>query len=112
MTSFVGLFAGVLAFVFLSTSSSAQTSNGFGQIKSVSVPTLENQLIDEAIAKRKVLFERMLARPDDLDTAFAYATLSIQLGDIEAAISTLERMLVLHLVCPASSWNWGCCITE
>ncbi len=36
----------------------------------------------------------MLERPDDLDVAFAYAALSIQLGDVEAAISTLERMLI------------------
>lgn len=45
-------------------------------------------------AKRKLLFARMLAQPDDLDTAFQYATLSIRVGDLEAAISTLERMLI------------------
>lgn len=36
----------------------------------------------------------MLEAPDDLDTAFEYAGLSIQAGDLEAAISTLERMLI------------------
>ncbi|THV16461.1 tetratricopeptide repeat protein [Rhizobium rhizophilum] len=45
-------------------------------------------------AKRKALFERMMVAPDDLDTAFEYAALSSQAGDLEGAISTLERMLI------------------
>lgn len=36
----------------------------------------------------------MLANPADLDVAFEYATLSAQAGDLEAAVSTLERMLI------------------
>ncbi|MEM9105300.1 MAG: tetratricopeptide repeat protein [Pseudomonadota bacterium] len=44
--------------------------------------------------QRLVLFKRMLEQPDDLDSAFEYATLSAQVGDLEAAISTLERMLI------------------
>lgn len=45
-------------------------------------------------ARRDDLFQRMIQKPDDLDTAFEYAALSAQIGDLEAAISTLERMLV------------------
>jgi hypothetical protein len=45
-------------------------------------------------ARREVLFQAMLEKPDDLDAAFEYAALSVQVGDIEAAISTLERMLI------------------
>lgn len=45
-------------------------------------------------AQRKDLFERMMAAPDDLDTAFQYGSLSSQAGDLEGAISTLERMLI------------------
>lgn len=45
-------------------------------------------------ARREVLFQAMLKKPDDLDAAFEYAALSVQVGDIEAAISTLERMLI------------------
>ena len=45
-------------------------------------------------ARREVLFNAMLQRPDDLDAAFEYAALSAQVGDLEAAISTLERMLI------------------
>ena len=45
-------------------------------------------------AQRGVLFQRMLDKPDDLDAAFRYAALSAQVGDLEAAIATLERMLI------------------
>ncbi len=38
--------------------------------------------------------KQMIARPNDLDLAFEYATLSSQVGDYEGAISTLERMLI------------------
>ncbi len=36
----------------------------------------------------------MLADPSNLDIAFRYAALSSEAGDLEAAISTLERMLI------------------
>ena len=36
----------------------------------------------------------MLQDPSNLDTAFEYAALSSQVGDYEAAVSTLERMLI------------------
>src|SRR4029079_15421545 len=45
-------------------------------------------------ARRGVLLKQMLARPGDLDLAFAYANLSAEVGDYEAAVSTLERMLI------------------
>lgn len=45
-------------------------------------------------ARRGALFQRMLDKPDDLDAAFQYAALSAQVGDLEAAIATLERMLI------------------
>ncbi len=45
-------------------------------------------------ARRKVLLTRMMADPSDLDIAFEYAALSSQAGDLEGAISTLERMLI------------------
>lgn len=50
--------------------------------------------LDDIEARRKQLFDRMMAAPDDLDTAFEYAALSSQAGDLEGAISTLERMLI------------------
>jgi tetratricopeptide (TPR) repeat protein len=45
-------------------------------------------------ARRESLLKQMLSRPNDLDLAFEYATLSSQVGDYEAAVSTLERMLI------------------
>ncbi len=45
-------------------------------------------------ARQTALLEVMLRRPDDLDVAFEYATISALLGDHEAAISTFERMLI------------------
>lgn len=45
-------------------------------------------------ARRDALFARTLQDPADLDVAFEYAMVSAQLGDYEAAIAALERMLV------------------
>ncbi|MEO1089182.1 MAG: hypothetical protein AAFX81_01000 [Pseudomonadota bacterium] len=42
------------------------------------------------------LFEQMLADPADLDLAFRYAQLAVVLGDYEAAVGALERMLVIN----------------
>ena len=55
------------------------------------VPMADATVIQQ---RRDVLFKAMLAKPDDLDVAFEYAALSAQVGDLEAAISTLERMLI------------------
>jgi tetratricopeptide (TPR) repeat protein len=40
-----------------------------------------------------LLFKRLLLKPDDLDAGFRYAELETQLGDYEAAIGALERIL-------------------
>lgn len=57
-------------------------------------PRIGSSSAEEIEAKRKVLFARMMTAPDDLDSAFEYAGLSSQIGDLEGAISTLERMLI------------------
>ena len=44
--------------------------------------------------RREQLFSSMLSDPANLDLAFEYAALSVQAGDLEGAISTLERMLI------------------
>jgi len=59
-------------------------------------------------AHRQALLARMLQNPGDLDTAFEYAELSSQVGDYEAAISTLERMLIFAPntpQAPARAWH-------
>ncbi|HLW91454.1 MAG TPA: hypothetical protein VKS78_09160 [Roseiarcus sp.] len=40
-----------------------------------------------------MLFKRMFVKPDDLDAAFRYSQIETKLGDYEAAIGALERML-------------------
>ena len=42
------------------------------------------------------LFAQMLERPTDLDLMFSFAAVAARLGNYEAAISTLERMLLLN----------------
>ncbi|NBN78647.1 hypothetical protein GWI72_10250 [Microvirga tunisiensis] len=48
----------------------------------------------EMKARQAALLQASLADPANLDAAFEYAMVSAQVGDYEAAISTLERMLV------------------
>ena len=49
---------------------------------------------DQIEARREALLQEMMARPNDLDLAFEYAKLSSDVGDFEAAVSTMERMLI------------------
>src|SRR5690606_31035115 len=58
-------------------------------------------------ARRQQLFQQMLADPSNLDLAFQYAALSEQAGDLEAAISTLERMLVFAPGLPRLQFELG-----
>ncbi|SED12086.1 hypothetical protein SAMN05519104_2838 [Rhizobiales bacterium GAS188] len=48
---------------------------------------------DELRAEADVLFKRMLVKPNDLDAAFRFSEIETKLGDYEAAIGALERML-------------------
>lgn len=47
-------------------------------------------------AQKDQLFQKMLTTPADLDTVFAYADVSAQLGDNEGAVSALEQMLLFN----------------
>src|SRR3954462_7999590 len=44
----------------------------------------------------ETLFRRTLEAPTDLDAAFRYAEVAARLGDYEAAITALERMLFFN----------------
>jgi hypothetical protein len=48
------------------------------------------------LARKDTLFQQMLREPSNLDIAFAYADVSAKLGDNEAAVSALERMLLFN----------------
>ncbi len=78
------LAAGVLAFGF----SAAVPAPSFAQ----ETPPDEAALR----ARYDTLFEEMLARPADLDLMFAFAEVATRLGEYDAAISTLERMLLFN----------------
>ncbi len=47
-------------------------------------------------AEQAELFQRMFNQPDDVDLMLEYALLSIRLQDYEAAITTLERILIYN----------------
>lgn len=47
-------------------------------------------------ARYDSLFQTMLERPADLDVMFEFAALAARLGEHDAAISTLERMLIYN----------------
>ncbi|MBV8425602.1 MAG: hypothetical protein JOZ88_00010 [Hyphomicrobiales bacterium] len=47
----------------------------------------------ELRAEADALFRRMLVKPNDLDAAFRFSEIETKLGDYEAAIGALERML-------------------
>ena len=41
-------------------------------------------------------FQEMLRKPADLDVLFKFAALAAQTGDLEGAVSALERMLLIN----------------
>ena len=51
---------------------------------------------DNLEAERQQLFDQMLQQPDNLEVALSYATLSVRVGDLEGAVSTLERLLIFR----------------
>jgi hypothetical protein len=54
-----------------------------------------------------LLFKRQLLKPDDLDAAFRYAELETELGDYEAAIGALERVLFYNPSLPQVNFKLG-----
>src|SRR5947209_12428327 len=48
------------------------------------------------LAQKESLFQQMLRDPGNLDVTFTYADVSARLGDNEAAVSALERMLLFN----------------
>jgi tetratricopeptide (TPR) repeat protein len=61
----------------------------------------------ELLARQQALFDRLVARPDDLETMFDYAAVSMRLQDYEPAIATLERMLIFNRDLPRVKLELG-----
>jgi hypothetical protein len=72
----------VVASVLLAGAASSQESSGSER--------------EALLARKEALFAQMLRQPANLDIAFAYANVSAKLGDNEAAVSALERMLLFN----------------
>lgn len=63
----------------------------------IGAPVGAQSTADNALrAQQEALFQAMLQAPDDLEIMFNHALTSIELQDYEAAISTLERMLIFN----------------
>jgi tetratricopeptide (TPR) repeat protein len=58
-------------------------------------------------AQADVLFKRMLVKPNDLDATFRFSEIETKLGDYEAAIGALERMLFYNQNLPRVKLELG-----
>jgi hypothetical protein len=58
-------------------------------------------------AQKQALFNQMLSNPGNLDVTFAYADVSARLGDNEAAVAALERMLLFNKDLPRVDLELG-----
>ena len=65
-------------------------------VGAASAQSLSDAEHTELQQRKEALFQQMLNNPGNLDTAFAYADVSAKLGDNEAAVSALERMLLFN----------------
>ncbi len=88
----IGVFGAALASSSAAVAQTASPSES-AQTQSTSPgPAAPASIEDKRIAA-DLLFKRLLVKPDDLDAGFRYAELETDLGDYEAAIGALERML-------------------
>ena len=62
----------------------------------VAAQTTAGQETGSLEAQKEALFQQMLRNPANLDVTFAYADASARLGDYEAAVSALDRMLLFN----------------
>lgn len=67
-----------------------------GQPLEAAAQTLMNEDKAALQAQKEQLFQQMFRDPANLDVTFAYADVSARLGDYEAAVSALERMLLFN----------------
>lgn len=73
----------------------AEAQGGLAPVLDANVaPRATPASLKQIAAQRRHLMAIMMADPSNLDIAFEYASLSAAAGDLEGAISTLERMLI------------------
>ena len=75
----------------------------------LAAPAAEAQTADDGALRvqQADLFERMFRDPENLDLMFEYALVSIALRDFEAAISTLDRILIFNPDLPRARLELG-----
>ena len=91
----LGRFGAILAAIWVAaalSSSSTALAQMAGSSTASQAQAAPMTDADKRIAA-DLLFKRLLVKPDDLDAGFRYAELETELGDYEAAIGALERML-------------------
>ncbi len=75
----------------------AKTAAILALLIAISAPVSAQSTAETGLrAQQEALFQAMLQAPDDLEIMFNHALTSIELQDYEAAISTLERMLIFN----------------
>lgn len=58
-------------------------------------------------ARRKTVFRQMLKHPTNMKVALQYAELSTEVGDLEGAISTLDRLVLFAPTLPRLKFDLG-----
>ena len=84
------LFASLLAVACLSAFATGVHAQNSGLGTVLNAAEAKRNLREQ----QKSLFEQLLTQPDNVELMFSYAKVSIDLEDYEAAISTLERLLI------------------
>ncbi|GGE96247.1 hypothetical protein GCM10007285_24860 [Stappia taiwanensis] len=85
----VCLVSGLALFVAWGAASAPACAEA--DLSGMAAPATENPAL---LARQAELLAAMLRDPSNLDIAFEYAELSSRIGDLEAAVGTLERMLI------------------
>ncbi|HTJ57390.1 MAG TPA: tetratricopeptide repeat protein [Devosiaceae bacterium] len=87
-------FGALIWAVALLSTSAAEAAQAIAPLDSNVPPRAAATDLKQIAAKRQQLMAAMMRDPSNLDIAFEYASLSAEAGDLEGAISTLERMLI------------------
>jgi tetratricopeptide (TPR) repeat protein len=84
-------FLGIRVCVFCAVSALA-----VGAVAPASAQTAVDPSVRELQSEYDAVFQQVFRNPGDLDTTFKFAELAVKLENYEAAISALERMLLIN----------------
>lgn len=75
---------------------SAAAALTFAMLAWLPLPSDAQEVALEKQEQLRALYEELLLNPADLDKSFAYVALAEEIGDYEAAIAPLERLLLTY----------------